>query len=129
MWQFGWSVFIGNSEKQHAARIALQPFKLNAWEHPDGKAFYEDHLADVLPAAWKLLVEHYPKMTDAMLRAVPRRYRLEGTGFTKVLSKDLSRDPAVKRRWLAAQDELVDGPTAISHTAAAMRIDISFRPV
>ena len=64
-------------------KLLKRPFVLNAWKHPDGAAFYRAHVADLLPAAWKLLVEHFPKLTDKMLAAVPKRYRMEGTGFTK----------------------------------------------
>ena len=41
-------------------------------------------VADLLTAAWKVMVERYPKMCDAMLKAVPQEYRLSDTGFTKV---------------------------------------------
>jgi len=61
-----------------------KPYKLNAWEHKDGKAFYDTHVADLLPAAWRVMVERYPTLCDQMLAAVPKRYQMEGTGFTKV---------------------------------------------
>ena len=75
---------VGGTKKQMAAKKKNEPYKLEAWLHKDGKAFYEHHMKQLLPAAWALLVKHYPKMADKMLAAVPSRYRLENTGFTKV---------------------------------------------
>ena len=73
----------GGAEKQKEARSTGEAFKLNAWEHEKGAAFYNKHLRNLLPHAWRVLVERYPVLTDKMLAALPRRYRLEGTGFSK----------------------------------------------
>ena len=81
--QFGWSVYIGNSEKQQAAKAANRPYKLNAWVHKDGKAFYDEYIDDLLRAAWELVEKHYPEMAKKMLAALPAAYRLAGTGFSK----------------------------------------------
>ena len=79
----------GGSTKQVAAKMSGKPFKLNTMDITKAvgkiaKPFYDKHIAKLLTEAWKLLVEHYPKMTERMLSAVPRCYSLEGTGFTKV---------------------------------------------
>jgi hypothetical protein len=82
--EFGWSTMPGGSPKQLKGMAEHEPFRLSAWEHPKGKAFYEEHLEPLLPAAWKALVERFPRMAERMLAAVPERHRLCGTGFTKV---------------------------------------------
>ena len=72
--QFGWSVFTGGSKKQISAKEAGLPYRLSAWDHVDGRHFYEWHLKSLLPAAWATLVELYPKLADKMLRSVPKRW-------------------------------------------------------
>jgi hypothetical protein len=82
--EFGWSTMPGGSEKQMAGRELGEAFRLTAWESREGARFYDEHVAPLLPAAWQALVSRYPRMCDQMLAAVPERYRLNGTAFTKV---------------------------------------------
>lgn len=73
----------GGSEKQRAAKEEGKPFKLSSWEHPLGKAFYDEHLVELLQAAWELMAQHYPVTCQAMLEVLPPKYRLARTGFSK----------------------------------------------
>ena len=115
-WQFGWSTYIGSAPKQLQAQSQNKGFKLNAWEHKGGRAFYKKHMSDLLPAAWKVMVERYPKMCDAMLKALPPEYRLQGTGFSKVT---IAINNPVRARTLPAQ--LTQDMHTSTHMCDALR--------
>jgi len=83
--EFGWSTMAGGSEKQMESKADDKPFRLSAWEKPEGKAFYDEHVEPLLDDAWRLLAERHPKAAAEMLAAVPEEYRLKPeVGFTKV---------------------------------------------
>lgn len=82
--EFGWSTFPGGSMKQQAARAKGGAYKLASWEHPLGAQFFKRHLRAVLRSAWAACVQEDQATCERTLAAVAPRYRLEGTGFTKV---------------------------------------------
>ena len=82
--QFGWSTMAGGAEKQEEARLEGKPFKLNAWEIPQGRQFYENHLAPRLPGWFQCVEDRFPALSKEMRRRVPQEYWLAGTPFTKV---------------------------------------------
>ena len=82
--QFGWSTMAGGAEKQEAARLEGKPFKLNAWEIPQGRKFYEKHLAPRLPGWFQCVEDRFPALSKEMRRRVPQEYWLSGTPFTKI---------------------------------------------
>eukprot|EP00965_Chrysotila_dentata_P143733 4749057-Pleurochrysis_carterae.AAC.1 len=52
--------------------------------HPLGHAFYARHIRPLMRLAWSACVETNAEVCGATLKSVPKRYRLKGTGFTKV---------------------------------------------
>jgi hypothetical protein len=82
--QFGWSTMSGGAEKQEAARLEGKPFKLNAWEIPQGREFYKNHLAPRLPGWFQCVEDRFPALSKEMRRRVPQEYWLAGTPFTKI---------------------------------------------
>lgn len=82
----GYSTFTGGAEVQRASHLnGGAPYTLVASAKPTSK------MKKVIKATkpliklmWEAVVEHYPLVAEEMLRAVPEKYRVEGTGFTKV---------------------------------------------
>ena len=68
--QFGWSTMAGGAEKQEEARLEGKPFKLNAWEIPQGREFYKNHLAPRLPGWFQCVEDRFPALSKEMRRRV-----------------------------------------------------------
>ena len=77
----------GGSDIQKKAKKEKLAFRLAAWDDKDGRRFYDDFLAGpegLIRKSWKELMRENPNKAKEMLAQVPDRYRLEGTGFTKI---------------------------------------------
>lgn len=82
--EFGWSTFPGGSKKQRAALAAGVAYKVTAWTCAAGRNFYNMYLRPLVRKAWAACMDEDEAVCRATLAAVPPKYRLEGTGFSKV---------------------------------------------
>ena len=83
--EIGWSGMPGGSAKQLAAQQAGEPFALNAWEHPCGRAWADIHLSLIMPLMWETCKVAYPIESERMsYEGRSHLYGLYGTAWNKV---------------------------------------------